>query len=255
MAVSCVSAKEISNSTENLTQQTYKLDNTSVQFLSAKKNSQPDKSFKIFDGERIMNLKDYSGVIEVKNNSKVLLLKNFRNISEKSSVFYNMSFNLKSISHKECSNIKITLENQANLNTTGEISPIIKELAEIIVGKTEGLAAVKKLAEWVSENIVHEKGSGFYQSPVETLIRKKGNCCCHSDLFLQLCASLGYTEKYDMYYIHVGTMKFGKRHFFTMVGDLCVDADKKNPWGRGGFNGRLVYSITKYPYLPLLRHY
>ena len=58
-----------------------------------------------------------------------------------------------------------------------------------------------------------------------------------------------------MYYIHVGTMKFGKRHFFTMVGDLCVDADKKNPWGRGGFNSRLVYSITKYPYLPLLRHY
>lgn len=255
MTLSCVSAKEISNSTENLTQKTQDLGNTDDQMLAAKKPYKPVKTFNISNGEITLNLKHYSGVIEVNKNSKILLLKNltYKN-GVNSFSFENMTFKLKSINKEKCL-VNITLENQANLNTTGVISPKITNLAKKIVGKTHGMAAVKKLAEWVSKNIVHEKGSGFYQSPVETVMRKKGNCCCHSDLFLQLCASLGLTEKYDMYYIHVGTMTFGKRHFFTMVGDLCVDADKKNPWGRGGFNGRLVYSITKYPNLPLLRYY
>lgn len=153
------------------------------------------------------------------------------------------------------SELEVFCEDQTNLNTTGKISKKIKLLAKQIVGKTKGIEAVKKLAIWVSKNIVHETAEGFYQSPLTTLQRKLGNCCCHSELFLQLCASLGYTNQFDMYIVHVGTMEFGKRHFFTVVGNLCVDTDRRNPWGRGGGVNKQVYSITKYPYLPLIRKY
>jgi len=153
------------------------------------------------------------------------------------------------------SELEVYCEDQTYLTTTGEISKEVKQLAKKIVGKTKGIEAVKKLANWVSKNIVHETAEGFYQSPLTTLQRKMGNCCCHSELFLQLCASLEYTNQFDMYIVHVGTMEFGKRHFFTVIGNFCVDTDKKNPWGRSGFGNRSVYSITRYPYLPLIRLY
>lgn len=156
---------------------------------------------------------------------------------------------------EEPSEYELYCEDQTYLTTTGGISNEVRQLAKKIVGKTKGIEAVKKIANWVSKNIAHEKAPGFYQSPLTTLQRKKGNCCCHSELFLQMCDCLGYTKQFDMYIVHVGNMKFGQRHFFTIIGEFCVDTTKKNPWGKGGFGKRHVYSITKYPYLPLIREY
>jgi hypothetical protein len=52
-------------------------------------------------------------------------------------------------------------------------------------------------------------------------------------------------------------MDFGNIHFFCMIDDVVIDVDEKlgSPWGNAGFNGRDVYRITQYTYLPLPRHY
>ncbi len=137
------------------------------------------------------------------------------------------------------------------------VSEKVKRVALRIVGNSTDVEAAKKLAEWVGKYIEHEKGVGFYQTPDETLTRKIGNCCCHADLFLQMCVAVGLNETHKLYYVHVGTMEFGKRHFFAMFDDVFVDADsyRYNPWGHGSFRNRYLNTITEYPFLPLIRTY
>ena len=139
---------------------------------------------------------------------------------------------------------------------TGEITTPIKKLAKSIVGDSKDIVAAKKLAKWVSKNIKHETAPGFYQSPEVTLKRKIGNCCSKTDLFLQMCVAVGVNKKHKLYYVHVGTMKFHKRHFFAMIDNTVVDVDgPKNPWGHANIGKNKVYQITEYPYLPLPRKY
>lgn len=140
---------------------------------------------------------------------------------------------------------------------TGAISSYIKDLASSIVGNLKGIDACKKLAKWVGSNIVHETREGFYQSPLDTLLRKKGNCCSQTNLFLQMCDAVGALAGHKVYYIHVGNSQFGQRHFFCMIDNVVIDVDSRPgaPWGKAGFNGRDVYVATPYPYLPLPREY
>ena len=85
--------------------------------------------------------------------------------------------NLKSIGHKECSNIKITLENQANLNTTGEISPIIKKLAETIVGKTKDNIRLKYNNETIDKelNVLSNSFSNNWRKKTNSIQKKWNN--------------------------------------------------------------------------------
>lgn len=136
-------------------------------------------------------------------------------------------------------------------------SQYLKVFAEFIVGDSKSIDACKKIANWVGENIDHETKEGFYQSPKDTLLRKKGNCCSQTELFLQLCDSVGALEGHKVYFIHVGTKEFHQRHFFAMIDDVFVDVDtySHSPWGHANFAGRSIYRITEYPYLPLPKQY
>lgn len=148
-------------------------------------------------------------------------------------------------------------ENNTGVEYSGLVSKAVKDKAKNIVGNSTGIAAAKKLAKWCGKRIKHEKREGLYQSPKTTLNRKRGNCLCQTDLFLQMCDAVGVTEKYELRYIHVGTMKYGKRHFFARINgvDIDVDAKPKNPWGHASYKGRTIYSRKVYPELPIKRKY
>ena len=138
-----------------------------------------------------------------------------------------------------------------------ELTPEIIQLAKKIAGTSNDVEAAKKLAKWINTNIKHETAEGFYQSPTETLKSKKGNCCCHAELFVQMCHALNITQNHKIGFVHVGSMVFGKRHFFVIFDNICVDCDCNfnNPWGHAQFSNRSVYDITMYPLLPLVRTY
>lgn len=140
---------------------------------------------------------------------------------------------------------------------TGNISSDIVILAYSIVGDSKDIAAAKKLAKWVGQNILHETREGFYQTPSETVLRKLGNCCSQTDLFLQMCDAIGLTKTHKLSYVHVGYINFGDRHFFAMIDNVIVDVDAKpnSPWGRASFSSGDVFSIIPYPMLPLQRSY
>lgn len=140
---------------------------------------------------------------------------------------------------------------------SGIVSEKVKKKAKSIAGNSTGMAAAKKIAKWVAKNIKYEKRAGFYQSPATTLKRKRGNCCVQTDLLLQMLDATGVCRKYTCQYIHVGTLKFGKRHFFARINGVDVDvaAKAKNCWGHARYAGRTIYSRKTYPKLPLDRKY
>ena len=177
------------------------------------------------------------------------LLADFNNTSNITFICCNFNF-------ENNNSISLTLkDDNQTLNYSCEVTQEIRDLAFSIIGKSSGITAAKKLAKWVHTNILGESKAGFYQSPTETLYRKKGNCCCRTELFFQLCESIGLTEDHDFYFVHVGTMQFKHRHFFAIVDDVCVDVTSGKWWGRGGFGNRTILTITKYPILPIPRDY
>lgn len=132
---------------------------------------------------------------------------------------------------------------------TCNITTAIKNLAFSIIGKSTGLAAAKKLTQWVSDNIGAETRAGFYQTPTQTLERKWGNCCSQTDLLLQMMDAVGITKDHKVYFVHVGTNEFGKRHYFAIIDNLCIDPGMKKPWGHARF-GNNSAEIIEYPLLP-----
>ena len=130
------------------------------------------------------------------------------------------------------------------------------KFAKKIVGKSEGLKAAEKLANWVGKNIYQESHSGFFQSPADTLKRRRGNCCSQTDLFLQMCHAVGVTKNHKVCYVHVGTVNYKSRHFFALIDNLCIDVNSKpnHPWGHASVL-RDVFTITEYPMLPLVKEY
>ena len=71
-----------------------------------------------------------------------------------------------------------------------------------------------------------------------------------------MCEIVGVTKVCEVYYVHIGYMDFGKRHFIALIDNIVVDVgDKPNsPWGQA--NIKLpIFRITKYPNITLPREY
>ena len=225
-----------------------------------------NKSVSVNGENHTIDGNDKKGIIQVNNNVS-LVFKNttFKNISP--SIFNitsNHTLNITLIDCKIITNntptlteINLTLPEDNNISYSGHISDNIKKLAKKIVGKSKDIAAAKKLAKWVRKHIVHETRPGFYQSPDTTLLRRMGNCCCHSDLFLQMCVAIGLDKTHKLGFVHVGTEKFNHRHYFTIFDNIIVDTDCgcSNPWGHASIGERPVHCTTLYPILPLARNY
>ena len=93
----------------------------------------------------------------------------------------------------------------------------IKKMAFKIIGDSKDLEAAKKLAVWVTKNVKYEKRAGFYQSPSKTLKRHLGNCCCKSDLLLQMMDAVGLCKNHKICYVHVGNNHYHHRHYFLTL--------------------------------------
>ena len=197
--------------------------------------------------------------IYVLKNSEIIFnnvsLKNFYQVKLSSNV---TNLNLTLLSCMLSLNSQMSnLTADPNLDRAGNISQNITDLAKEIVGNSTDIDACKKLAEWVGKNISHETAPGFYQSPDDTVNRKKGNCCSQALLFLQMCDAVGALEGHTAYFVHVGTTEFHHRHFFAMIDFTFVDVDScpDSPWGRANFKGYEISNIVEYPYPPLPKEY
>lgn len=204
------------------------------------------------------------------NNSSINIMANDSNVTFEDVNFLNQKFNISDNHNLNVTFINCNFSSEDydyysqediyqfdEFYSTGEISSNVKQLAKSIVGSLKGYEAAYELAKWVGTNIKHESAAGFYQTPDMTLKRKRGNCCSQTDLFLQMCVAVGVNEDHKLYYVHVGTYKFGERHFFAMIDNILVDVDAipSSPWGRASIANRDFYRIIEYPYLPISRDY
>nr|WP_294998410.1 transglutaminase-like domain-containing protein [uncultured Methanobrevibacter sp.] len=275
--MSCVSANEISNSSDvsdnygNFTELNQIIKNNENVEISKNYTYLPnetaieiDKNLTITGHDEIIDCNGQPGALFEVSDNLNFTVKNltFKNICP---VLLNLSINTTSnITFIDCkiiksidnSTVNIT-EEEGETSYTCEVTSEIEKLAKSIAGKSTGVDAAKKLAKWVNDNIEHETDNGFYQTPTETLNRKKGNCCCHCELFLQLCEALDITKDHELRIVHVGYLKYPHRHFFVTFDNICVDTDCifSNPWGRASFGNRDVKCTTLYPLLPLNKTY
>ena len=198
--------------------------------------------------------------INTENNELDLTIKNvnFKNliITEKSIKHpYNITLINCNLIPKEYNHFIMAECYYSNVTRSGNISPFVKKVAELIVGESTGIDAIKKIAIWISKNTKHERKAGFYQTPETTLLRLTGNCCSLTDLFFHMCDALNLMENHTFYYVHVGTLKFRERHFFAIIDNFLVDVGLKYPWKNAAFYNRTILNITPYPILPIPREY
>lgn len=211
--------------------------------------------------KKVIDCSKTKGVYLIDNNYKNII---FKNITFKDTVFFYMNnesnddLNITMIdctfsSSEETYDNVIAVDSDFDVKfSSNKISSEIITLAESIVGRSKGMDAIEKLSYWVTNNIAHESKPGFYQTPSQTLKRKIGNCCCHSELFLHMCVAIGIDKEYKLGFVHVGNMGYGYRHYFVLIDNICIDTDAALPdpmfYGAGLDWG--VYQITKYPILP-----
>ena len=218
------------------------------------------KSVQVNGNNHTINSEESSIVIDANDSSVVFDKVNFLNphFEISNSTTLNVTFINCNFNSTNCSSYPpVNITQFDELNTTGEISPMVRQLAKSIVGDLKGYEAAYQLAKWVGTNIEHETASGFYQTPDTTLARRLGNCCSQTDLFLQMCVAVGVNEEHKLYYVHVGAYNLGQRHFFAIIDNILIDVDARptHPWGRASIGDRSLYRVTEYPYLPLPRMY
>ena len=106
---------------------------------------------------------------------------------------------------------QITLENKKKKVTSKKervvknknIPKSVSNMALKIVKDSTGYTAAKKIVKWVGSNIKYEGKNNFYQSTKTTLARRRGNCCCQTELMLQMLDAAGCTEHFTFVWCHV----------------------------------------------------
>ena len=116
------------------------------------------------------------------------------------------------------------------------------------ITKATGNDAIKPIWKWVATNIKQTKIRNFYQSSSKTYTSKRGNCCCKTELMLDLLNAKGIA---DLKYVHCHVGKKG--HVFAKVNGFYVDPSTSYA-GKGWHNyihgyGPIV-KVTDYPNKP-----
>ena len=86
------------------------------------------------------------------------------------------------------------------------------------ITKATGNNAIKPIWEYCNKKINYESKEHFYQSAEKTWSRKRGNCCCTTEVFLNLLNAKRVT---DLKYIHTHNNKGG--HVFAKVNGEYYD--------------------------------
>ena len=116
------------------------------------------------------------------------------------------------------------------------------------ITKATGNACIKPIWFWVANKTSRTYERNFYQSVETTWKKKKGNCCCRTELMLTLLQAKGIT---DLKYVHTHGGKGG--HVFAKVNGFYVDPSTKIE-SRGWHNyihgyGPIV-KVTNFPTKP-----
>lgn len=111
-----------------------------------------------------------------------------------------------------------------------------------------GDSCIKPIWKWVATNIHKRDKKNFYQSAETTWKKRSGNCCCRTEVMLNLLNAKGIT---DLKYVH--THKNGKGHVFARVNGFYVDpstSSERKGWHNylKGYGG--IVKVTDYPTKP-----
>lgn len=112
-----------------------------------------------------------------------------------------------------------------------------------------GNDSIKAIWKWVATNVTQVSKSNFYQSSSKTWSSKKGNCCCKTELMLDLLNAKGVS---NLQYVHCRRAD-GGGHIFAKVNGYYVDPSTSIE-SRGWHNyikgyGSII-KVTDYPNKP-----
>ena len=108
---------------------------------------------------------------------------------------------------------------QTRKNISSGMNSTVKNKALSIVGNSTGVAAAKKIAEWVKSNVKYKYYTNFHNSPKTVLSTKLGNCCDQTRLMLTLMDAAGCRETLTLKYTLVCCGSQGVGHCFGVIVD------------------------------------
>ena len=108
-----------------------------------------------------------------------------------------------------------------------------------------GNSAIKPIWQYCYSKIKYVYKKNFYQSAEKTWSTKKGNCCCQTEVLLNLLNAKGIT---DLHYCHSHNSKGG--HIFAKVNGMYLDPTTKNGYGNYIKTYGSPIKITDFPNKP-----
>ena len=117
------------------------------------------------------------------------------------------------------------------------------------ITKATGDACIKPIWKYVAVNFPHEYKKGFYQSAEKTWNRGRGNCCCKTEVMLNLLSAKGIT---DLKYMHSHNSRGG--HIFAKVNGFYVDPStqiESRGWHHYISKYGKPYESSNYPKKPI----
>ena len=121
----------------------------------------------------------------------------------------------KSKDTKAKSNTSKKVTSNKSRTITGNPSAYVRKLALNIVGDSTGLAAAKKIVQYVDKNVKYELYANFHRSPDTVLKKGRANCCDQARTVLTLCDAAGCTSSLTLKYVHVHSGSKG--HVFCRI--------------------------------------
>lgn len=108
-----------------------------------------------------------------------------------------------------------------------------------------GNSAIKPIWQYCYSKIKYVYAKNFYQSAEKTCSTKKGNCCCQTEVLLNLLNAKGIT---DLHYCHSHNSKGG--HIFAKVNGMYLDPTTRNGYGNYIKTYGSPIKITDFPNKP-----
>ena len=149
-------------------------------------------------------------------------------------------------------------ESSSSVVGTAVISTNVRKQAEALTIGT-GIQGFRDLKNWIHSHITGEYNiSDFYQKPSTTLKRRRGNCCCQTELLLDMAYVKGLMNNPNVkaYYGHDCNGK-GQGHVYAIIhiGNTKYIVDSTNNlWNqKSPFSKRIGASLchkTRYPKKP-----
>ena len=108
-----------------------------------------------------------------------------------------------------------------------------------------GNSAIKPIWQYCYSKIKYVYKKDFYQSAEKTWSTKKGNCCCQTEVLLNLLNAKGVS---DLHYCHSHNSKGG--HIYAKVNGMYLDPTTRNGYGNYIRTYGSPIKITDFPNKP-----